>query len=115
MNKKEKQARKLIKKLDKKLKKEELKQYEEDNGIDMYERAGCWKCSNGQIYSGGATELSITYYKRCKCSKEKTSKYKKFLKEKDVMTVREAREREALFRDNNSHITEGNNAVDRSW
>ena len=31
------------------------------------------------------------------------------------MTVKEARERESLFRDNNDHITEGNNEEDRSW
>jgi len=115
MNKKEKQARKLIKKLNNKREKQELKQYEENNGIDMYEEAGCWKCHNGQIYSGGRNDLSITYYSRCSCANKKTKKYKKFLKERDDMTVKEARKREALFRDNNDRIIEGNNEVDRSW
>jgi len=115
MSKKEKKARKLIKKLNKKCRKKELEQYEANNGIDMYEPAGCGECNDGQLYSGGRNDLSITYYSRCGCANKKTKKYKKFLKERDNMTFKKARERKALFRDNNDHITEGNNEEDRSW
>lgn len=115
MNKKEKKARKLIKKIDKKRKKKERKRYEKDNGIPMYKPAGCSRCHRGQKYSGGRDEFSVTYYSRCTCANVKTKRYKQFLKDKNDMKVKKALKEELKFYDNNSHISVGSNAVDRSW
>ena len=114
MDEEEIKLRKKIEKIEKKRKKKERKQFEKDNGIPMFEKAGCWKCYNGQLYSGGKDELSITYYKRCSCANVLTERYKKFLANED-MTVRKHRKMSSKFYDNNSHISEGNNAEERSW
>lgn len=81
----------------------------------MYKKAGCFACHEGQMYSGGRSATSVTYYSRCECSKIKTKKYKKFLKKKKKMNHIEAMTAEMQFYDNYAHIIIGNNATDRSW
>jgi hypothetical protein len=109
-----KKAEKIIKKAKKKDEKRARK-----NDFRMYENAGCFACSSGQKYSGGGDACSVTYYERCKCANKKTERYKKFILDRDkLMTKMTAKEFEILefkWYDNNSHITEGNNAVSRSW
>ena len=109
-----KEAYKLIEKYEKKQKKKA-----EESNFSMFEKAGCSQCSNGQKYSGGRTELDITYYTRCTCANKKTKKYVEFLdKKEELMEVMTAKDYELLYTkwyDNNSHITIGNNAVNRSW
>ena len=70
MNKKVKEAYKIIEEYEKKLAKEK-----EENNFSMYENPGCYKCSKGQIYSGGGSACSVKYYKRCDCSKKHTKRY----------------------------------------
>jgi len=81
--------------------------------------AGCHKCHNGQIISGGGDYCSVTYYERCKCANKKTDRYSKYLKDvsslMESMSAREFNELESKWYDNNSDISEGNNSVDRSW
>lgn len=107
---KEKKARKLIAKIEKKREKKR-----EKDSWAKYEEAGCFACNKGQIIKSGRTELDITSYSRCKCANVQTKKYKKYLKKKPSMTVAESLILECKFYDNNSDITVGNNAEDRSW
>ena len=111
MNKLEKKIKKAQKELKilKDIKKKHTQSWE------MFEPAGCHECNYGQLYSGGESELSITYYKRCKCANIKTKKYKKFLKDSNNMILKEYIAMESLFYDNNKHITVGDNETDRSW
>ena len=85
--------------------------------LPMYERPGCSSCHNGQKYSGGATELSVTYYDRCRCSKVYSNDYFRFQKIADegAVSLLDYRKIKGLFKDNNNHIHEGSNAADRSW
>jgi len=115
MNKKIKKAYKVIEKYEKKMAKKALK-----NDFRMYEDArGCTRCDKGQIISGGGDACSVTYFERCPCSKIFTKRYLDFMEEKDElmlkMNAKEFNDYEAKWYDNNSHITVGNNFVDRSW
>jgi len=88
---------------------------------NMYEDAGCDDryCRNGEVYYSGATDLSVSSWHRCKCSKVKTKEYKEFLaipqKVVDKMTVKEYRTLKESFVDQYKHITSGSNETDRSW
>ena len=116
MNKKEKQARKLIKKLNKKREKKALKKLEKQYGFAMYIPAGCSNCKNGQIRTGGGGYCSVVEYNRCGCSKVKTKKYRKFLKNQKNMIVKDAAKMASKFYDNNNHIVIGDNTDrDYSW
>lgn len=93
-------------------------QYEEQQkalSYAMFEIAGCRMCSRGQLYSGGGSELSITYYTRCECANIKTKRYATFLENADNMLVKDFNIEKSKFYDNNRHIVVGNNSVDRSW
>ena len=86
---------------------------------EKFEKAGCGRCSNGQLYSGGGDACSVTYYNRCECANINTKRYTKFLikeaKLQDKLSHTDFRTIERLWFDNNSNITEGNNTTDRSW
>lgn len=89
--------------------------------IPMFEDAGCSNphCYDGQIIYSGETELSVTSWHRCDCTRVKTKEYKEFLaipsKEIDKMTVKEYRELTERFYDNYDDLKEGSNETDRSW
>ena len=80
-----------------------------------YEPAGCFTCNKGQITLGGQNECSVTYWRRCSCSRIKTKRYKKFLKGANKMIHKKFKKKAKKFYDNNSYITTGSNAIDRSW
>jgi hypothetical protein len=114
MKKKVKEAYKTIEKYEKKQAKKALK-----NDFRKYEEAGCSRCNKGQIISGGGDACSITYFKRCSCANKKTKRYKNFVRDKEQLKKEmSAYDFEILknkWYDNNSHIVEGNNSVERSW
>jgi hypothetical protein len=114
MNKKLKKAYKIVKKYEK-----EQAKIAEKNDFRKYEDPGCFNCIEGQIIISGSTHLDITCFKRCPCSKIKTKRYKKFLKNeeklKKEMSAFDFENLKNKWYDNNSNITEGNDSVDRSW
>ena len=114
MNKKVKKAYRIIKEYE-----EEQAKIAEENDFRMYEEAGCFNCSKGQIIRGGRTDLDVTYFIRCPCSKIKTKRYRKFLKNenklKKEMTTFDFENLKNKWYDNNSYISEGSNETDRSW
>ena len=114
MNKKVKKAFKTIEKYEKK-KKAKASRLD----FRMYETAGCSNCSDGQKYSVGGDATSVTYYDRCVCANKETENYKIFIKKKDKLmsklSAKDFLSYSCKWYDNNSHITVGNNAVDRSW
>lgn len=90
-----------------------------DGNHEKFQKAGCSRCSNGQLYSGGGDACSVTYYDRCECANVKTKRYQKFLDKKtklqEKLSYKDFTTIEKLWYDNNSNIRVGNNAVDRSW
>jgi len=99
--------------------KKKIKKYTFLNDYRMYKKAGCHRCSNGQIMNGGGDYCSITYFERCDCSKIKRKKYKQYLEDRDLlmknMSAFDFKELNCRWYDNYSNIVTGNNAVDRSW
>lgn len=81
----------------------------------MYEPAGCSFCNRGQLRTGGGSDLSVTYWDRCKCANIKTKRYQEFLDNVDDMLVKDYNVEKEKYFDNNSHIKIGNNMTDRSW
>jgi hypothetical protein len=90
-----------------------------DGNHEMFERAGCGRCSNGQLYSGGEDDCSVTYYDRCDCANVHTKRYNKFLKKtkklQSKLSFNDFTTLKSLWYDNNSHIVVGNDCTDRSW